>query len=209
MRNTRRLLLAAVALSLLVHLFIAVILRPAAPGPPSESEIVSIEHRPATIAVTKAATPPPRPLPSPPPSPRAATSTPPKGRVPGRGPAGAGRRAVATAPPAAPVPTPQPSAAVANRCDRPNAGAAVASSPPPPEIAPATRAEGTSGVAVISVQLDPTGSVTGANVQQSTGNSSLDLVAVAMARDARYSPALHDCKAIAATYSYSVKFVAW
>ncbi|MBV9263884.1 MAG: TonB family protein [Candidatus Eremiobacteraeota bacterium] len=209
MRNTRRLLLVAVALSLLVHLFIAVILRPAAPGLQNESEVVSIEHRPATIRLTKAPTPPPRPLPSPPPSPRAHASAPPKGRNPGRGTAGAGRPAVATAPPAAPVPTPRPSAAAANRCDRPNAGAAVASSPAPPEIAPATRAEGTSGVAVISVQLDPTGSVTGANVQQSTGNSSLDLVAVGMARDARYSPALHDCKPIAATYSYSVKFVAW
>ncbi|MBV8724238.1 MAG: TonB family protein [Candidatus Eremiobacteraeota bacterium] len=209
MRRTRRLLVAAFALSLLVHLFIAVILHPAAPGPPSESEVVSIEHRPATIAVTKAPPPPPRPLPSPPPSPRAQASAPPKGRVPGRGPAGVGRPAVATAPPAAPVPTPRPSAAAATRCDRPNGGAAVVSSPSPPEIAPETRAEGTTGVAVISVQVDPTGSVAGASVQQSTGNSSLDLVAVAMARDARYSPALHDCKPVAATYSYSVKFVAW
>jgi hypothetical protein len=46
-------------------------------------------------------------------------------------------------------------------------------------------------------------------VSQSTGNTSLDLVAVSMARDARYSPALHDCKPIAAAYDFSVKFVAW
>jgi TonB family protein len=59
------------------------------------------------------------------------------------------------------------------------------------------------------VQLDPQGYVLGASVTQSTGNSSLDLVAVAMARDARYAPALHDCKPVSAVAVFSVKFVAW
>ena len=59
------------------------------------------------------------------------------------------------------------------------------------------------------MQLDANGQVTGASVTQSTGNSSLDLVAVAMARDARYTPALHECKPVASAYTFSVKFVAW
>jgi TonB family protein len=85
----------------------------------------------------------------------------------------------------------------------------VIATPAPPEIAPDVRASGTDGLALVSVALDPTGQVTNTGVAQSTGNASLDLVAVAMARDARYSPALHDCKPIAATYTFSVKFVAW
>jgi TonB family protein len=109
----------------------------------------------------------------------------------------------------APVPTPKPAPTATGACPQPNSGAAVVATPPPPDIALATRASGTSGVATISVQLDQSGQVTGAGVTQSTGNSSLDLVAVQMARDARYSPALHDCKPIPATYAFSVKFVAW
>jgi outer membrane biosynthesis protein TonB len=46
-------------------------------------------------------------------------------------------------------------------------------------------------------------------VAQSTGNSSLDLVAVSMAREAHYDPPLHDCKPIAGAATFSVKFVAW
>jgi TonB family protein len=61
----------------------------------------------------------------------------------------------------------------------------------------------------VRVLLDATGQVTSAGVTQSSGNSSLDLVATAMARGARYTPALHDCKPIAGTYTFSVKFVAW
>ena len=82
-------------------------------------------------------------------------------------------------------------------------------SPSPPDIPPAARANGTSGVAMVRVQLDENGQVTGAGVTQSTGNSSLDIVAVAMARDARYTPALHDCKPVAGAYTFSVKFFAW
>jgi len=61
----------------------------------------------------------------------------------------------------------------------------------------------------VRVQLDPSGQVTGTGVVRSTGNSSLDLVAVAMARDARYTPALHGCKPVAGDFEFSVKFVAW
>jgi TonB family protein len=101
-----------------------------------------------------------------------------------------------------------PSAAGAG-CAEPNAAAAVVGTPPPPDIPAAVRADHTSGVALVSVALDAQGEVSGASVAQSTGSSSLDLVAVSMARDARYSAPLRDCKPVAGNTTFSVKFVAW
>jgi protein TonB len=105
--------------------------------------------------------------------------------------------------------TTTPAATPTSGCAQSTTAAAVVSTPAPPDIPLQARAEGTSGTALVSVQLDASGTVTGATVTQSTGNSSLDLVAVGMARDARYSPALRDCKPVASAYVYSVKFVAW
>ena len=62
-RRVSRLLLVAFALSLLVHLIVAVALHPPIPTAQNQAEVVSIEHRPASIAMTKMPTPPPpRPL---------------------------------------------------------------------------------------------------------------------------------------------------
>jgi TonB family protein len=71
------------------------------------------------------------------------------------------------------------------------------------------RAQGTDGTAAVDVRLDDTGQVTAATVVHSTGNSSLDAIAVSLARAARYTPALHDCRAVASAYTFSVKFFAW
>ena len=206
MKRIPRLLLIAFALSLLVHVLVAIILHPPLPTPQSQAEVVSIERRPATIAVTKVVTPPPQPLHTP--APHVVSSAPPRTRK-GSAPAGGGSGTPAPQTPAPPASTPSPAASVAGACTQPNAEAAVAASPSPPDIPAAARAEGTSGTALVRVQLDESGQVTGAGVSQSTGNSSLDLVAVAMARDARYTPALHDCKPIAGTYTFSVRFFAW
>jgi TonB family protein len=209
MKRIPRLLVIAFALSLLVHLIVALILRPPTPTPQGQSEVVSIEHRPATIAMTKMRTPPPLP-PRRTPAARTVASAPPRKPKGLEGPAGTayGTPPAPTTGPA--TPTPAPAATVAaGGCTRPNAAAAVAASPSPPDIAPAARTEGTNGIALVRVQLDPAGQVTSTDVTQSTGNSSLDLVAVGMARDARYAPALHDCKPIAGEYTFSVKFVAW
>jgi TonB family protein len=208
MRRLPRLLLLAFALSLLAHLIVALILHPPAPTPTNQAEVVSIEHRPATIAVTKFATPPP-PRPKRTPSPQTISSAPPRSRKGLEAPTGSGTGPAAPQTPAPPVPTPSPVASLASGCTQPNAEAAVAVAPSPPDIAPAARTSGTNGVALVRVQLDPTGQVTSAGVAQSTGNTSLDLVAVTMARDARYTPALHDCKPIAGAYTFSVKFFAW
>lgn len=206
MRRVPRLLLVAFALSLLLHLVVALVLHPPTPTPENQAEVVSIEHRPATIAVTKPPTPPP-PRPKQTPAPRTASSAPPARKGPGtRGTTGGN---AATPAPVVATATPQPVASAAAACERSDIAASVIATPGPPEITTDTRASGTNGIAVVTVQLDTGGQVTGASVTQSTGNSSLDLVAVGMARDAHYSPALHACKPIAATYAFSVKFVAW
>ncbi|MBV9332545.1 MAG: TonB family protein [Candidatus Eremiobacteraeota bacterium] len=206
MKRIPRLLLVAFALSLLVHLVVAIGLRPAAPTPATQSEVVSIQHRPATIAVRKPPTPPPSPPPQRTPAPRTAASAPPR-KGPGEG--GTQGASAATPVPVVAQATAKPAVTPTAGCAHSNSAAAVVSTPAPPEIPLSVRASGTSGTALVSVQLDTSGTVTGASVTQSTGNSSLDLVAVGMARDARYSPALHDCKPVASAYVYSVKFVAW
>lgn len=205
-RRMSRLLLVAFALSLLVHLIVAIAMHPPIPTAQSQAEVVSIEHRPASIAMTKIPTPPPPPRPRHTPSTLPQNSAKPSASTgPGAGPGGSG--------PATPLPvvaaTVAPSATPASGCPSPNAQAAVVTTPSPPDIAPDARAAGTSGTALVRVELDTAGSVVRTSVSQSTGNTSLDLVAVSMARDARYSPALHDCKPIAAAYDFSVKFFAW
>ncbi len=206
MKRVPRLLLVAFALSLLLHVIVALVLRPTSPGQENQAEVVSIEHRPATIAVRKAPTPPPPPQPTAPPHARSSAPRPRKG--PGTAVSSGGNAATAR-PVVVATATPQPVATANAGCAQPNIAAAVVATPPPPDIAPQARASGTSGTALVSVQLDPGGQVTNASVTQSTGNSSLDLVAVSMARDARYAPALRDCKPIASAYTFSVKFVAW
>jgi periplasmic protein TonB len=207
MKRVPRVLLVAFALSLLLHLIVALILHPTTPTPESQAEVVSIEHRPATIAVTKPPTPPP-PRPKQTPAPRTASSAPPARKGPGSAGTMGGNAPTPAPVVATATATPQPVTSAAD-CTRGDIAAAVTSTPAPPEIAPETRASGTSGVARVTVQLDSGGQVTGASIAQSTGNSSLDLVAVGMARAARYSPELHACKAVASSYTYSVKFVAW
>jgi protein TonB len=203
-RRAPRLLLVALALSLLVHLVVALILHPPSRTPENQAEVVSIEHRPATIAVRRVPTPPPPPRRTP--APQTASSAPPR-RGPGAG--GATGASGLSPTPAVAAATPAPVATASAGCAQANIDAAVVATPGPPDIAPDTRASGTNGVTLVSVQLDSGGQVTGASVTQSTGNSSLDLVAVAMARDARYTPALRNCKPIASAYTFSVKFVAW
>ena len=206
MKRIPRLLLVAFALSLLLHLIVALGLRPTAPTPETQSEVVSIQHRPSTIVVRKPQTPPPSPPPRQTPVPRTAASA-----VPRKGPGLGGTQGASAATPTPIVAqvTARPAASPTSGCTQSNAVAALASTPGAPEIPLEARAAGTSGTALVSVQLDAAGTVTGATVTQSTGNSSLDLVAVGMARDARYSPALRDCKPVAGAYVYSVKFVAW
>jgi TonB family protein len=205
MKRAQRVLLVAFALSLLVHAVVAVVLHPATADFQNQPEAISVVRR-STVIVAHNTPPPPRHMQTP--SPR--NLTPPRPRATGASVARSGGNGPSRATPAPPPPAPTvlPSAAGAS-CSQPNAVAAVIATPAPPEIPPAVRADRTSGVALVTVALDPQGDVTGASVAQSTGNSSLDLVAVAMARDARYSAPLHDCKPTAGNATFSVKFAAW
>jgi len=204
MRRAQRVLLVAFALSLLLHAIVALVLHPATADFQTQPEAVSVVRR-STMIVAHNTPPPPRHTQTPsrrnlaPPRPRAS------GAAVARSEGGGTGRST---PPPRPAPTAVPSAAGAG-CAEPNAAAAVVATPPPPDIPAAVRADHTSGVALVSVSLDAQGEVSGASVAQSTGNSSLDLVAVSMARDARYSAPLHDCKPVAGNATFSVKFVAW
>ena len=204
-RQARRLLVVAFTLSLFVHLILAVAWHRPNYSQQGATEIVSIEHR---STITRMQTPPPRPKITPVPHPAPSSRPAPKSSR-GTQPTNTGGASLQASAGPAPASTPVAAATTGNACVRPNAGPAIVASAAPPEIAPDTRAEGTSGIALVKVQLDATGNITTAAVAQSTGNSSLDLVAVTMARDARYAPALRDCKPVAGDYTYSVKFVAW
>jgi len=197
-------LIAAFAISLLIHLLWAFLVRRTPPTSETQIETVTIRHR---LTMTKMPTPPPLPKRTPVPHP-APTSRPlPRATQATQSAGGQGGNAHATTPP-----TPEPTAAptgTPNPCRNNDIDAVVLSTPPPPDIPVAARAEGTSGTTLVDVKLDARGTVTGAAVSQSSGNPALDVVAVGMARDSTYSPATHDCKPVASTYSFSVKFVAW
>ncbi len=93
---------------------------------------------------------------------------------------------------------------------RPLRIAHVATPPPPtPDIPAAARGAAVSGTARVRVTVDPNGTIAAASLAQSSGDSGLDLAALAMARSASYAPATHACKPVAAEYVYAVKFVAW
>jgi TonB family protein len=199
-----RLLLVAFALSLLLHVVVALLLHPPTFSTENQAEVVTIERRATTIAVARVPPPPPSPPPKrTPPRPRGSAR--PIGKA--LGPGGGAGTPVPT--PVVAAASPAPSATPRSACPQPDAEASVVATPAPPDIASDVRASATSGTALVSVQLDSAGQVTTTNVTQSSGNSSLDIVAVALARDARYAPALHDCKPVASAYTFSVKFVAW
>lgn len=206
LRNGRRLLLFAFALSLLVHLIFAIAWHRPNHSRAGEIEVVSIQRRPVNIERMR--TPPPRPHVTPVPHPAPRTRPAPKSPKATRPAGGTGGTGRASAAPSA-APTPAPANTTGNPCAQPNSGAAIVASPPPADIPVAARTDGTSGIALVKVQLDDTGAITTAAVSQSTGNPALDDVAVTMAKGARYAPALKDCKPIAGDYTFSVKFVAW
>jgi len=206
-RRTRRILLAAFVFSLLVHAVVAFVVRRPLQPPSVESQVVTLQRRAQIVTVQRS-------LPSPPPpkpavaQPKPETTALPSKAVP-TSPDGV-RRPLIVAASAAPAPSPTahptPQAVA---CAAPAVPAMLVGSPPPAEIPPAVRAQATSGTARVRVSLDRHGGVTGTTVTQSTGNASLDLIAESMANGAHYAPAYANCKAIASTYVFGVKFAAW
>jgi TonB family protein len=201
-KATRRLLFIAVGLSLLVHAVLLGWLRSPFAVRQSDAPAVTIAH--ARIVRITQATPTPH-APAPQPSPTA------RGSAPPRPVATAGRGvAIAHVTPAPPTPTPKPAAvAAASPCRRPSAPAGLESTPAPAEIPAEARAAATNGTSAVLVHLDATGGVLSAAISGSSGNPSLDTVALAMAKSAVYVPAYKDCKAVASDYTFEAKWLAW
>jgi protein TonB len=198
------LLLAAFAISLLVHLMWALFVRRTAPPIESQVERVTISHR---LVMSTMVTPPPRPKHTPVPHPAPTSRPAPHATNATKSTGAQGGTGRATAAPTE-APTPAPTAS-ANPCEKNDIEAAVVTTPAPPDIPLGARPQGTNGTTLVNVKLDAQGAVTGATISQSSGNTSLDVVALGMARDSTYKAATHDCKAVASTYTFSAKFVAW
>jgi protein TonB len=211
--RARKLLIAAFAISLLLHLVLAGYLRWPFNVSSSESAVVKV-HQITLTRIIPHTPPPPTPAPTPHATPAVKSSVAPPAVQPHRGkgvPVAHGvvpvpsRTAAATA-----TPAPTPSAtAVAQACAQHDISPAVTATADPVDIPPEARASKASGTAAIQVQIDPQGRVTTARVSQSSGSAGLDAVAMQMAKSATYSPALVRCKAVSSTYTFSVKFVAW
>jgi TonB family protein len=204
-------MIAAIAISILIHLILAGYLRWPFGQPTAETQVVKV--RTITVARIPAHTPsPPTPVPTaralPKPSviPVAVTSRGTKGPPVARVVAPVSGKT--SAPAATPAPAASPTS-LAQACSQHDISPAVRASAPPIDIPPDVRASKASGTAQIQVQIDPQGSVTAAAVAQSSGNAGLDGLAVQMARSATYSPALVKCKPVASVYTYSVRFFAW
>jgi TonB family protein len=196
-KRARRFLIVAFALSLLIHLTITQVIRWPFRPPEEDVQIVRIEHLHAT-RIAHVPSPPPH---TPRPAPSAVVTA-----APAKVAAGNGRGAVARTASPAPTIVPTPTAAPTPNCATGDTPVQLVAKPDAPDIAAAARAERITNVARIRVIVDPNGSVSGATVVQSSGSSSMDLVAVSLARAAQYAPATHACKAIASDYTFAVRF---
>ena len=114
----------------------------------------------------------------------------------GTGSTGSGPDTVPTDEPLLPTPTPKPA------CSAPDVPARTTfvQSPDVPDRAsqPAT--------AKIRVDLDAAGEVRSVSVYESTGSMELDRAALAAARESHYAPEEHDCQKIAGSYLFTVDF---
>ncbi len=199
-QRTRRWLLVAFALSLVIHAILAVNVRWHLGSIENSVERVSVVHVVRIAHVVPVPhTPPPKP-------PKAAPAIKAPKTISSR-PSGRGTAvtAVTPAPTHAPTPAPSPTA----NCMTADTQAAILATPPPPEIPPNARGDAASGTTHVRVNLDSKGAITGTSIVLSSGNASLDLIAETMARAAQYAPATHACKGIAGTYDFTAKFIAW
>jgi len=206
LRSARRLLLAALIISLILHLIGVRFVHwgvPAAQEAPETLKLTQIYKVRTTILHSQ------RPLP---PRPKTVAHAPINvPRTTSRN--GRGATIAAPVPSAAPA-TPSPAPTVAHLatpagaagCTKAFAVAAVLASPQPPDIPDDARRAGAAGVAQIHVQLDANGSIVDAAVLSSSGNSQLDQIAVNLAKSSTYSPAISGCKKVASTYTYRVRF---
>jgi TonB family protein len=205
LNRSQRVLIAAFAISVILHSLFAFLYHVPRPRRSSDLETVTILRRSMAIVI-RTPQPPPPATPKPHPQPSAPKAKPAaQGFAPGNG--GGTPKPVPTV-----VPTPVATLAAASTpkpCGGNDIKAAVSEMPPQPDVPNAARTQGTAGTAAVDVKLDEHGEVTAAAIARSTGNTQLDLVAVSTARQARYTPALHDCHAVPGDYTFTIKFFAW
>jgi TonB family protein len=65
---------------------------------------------------------------------------------------------------------------------------------------------GTNVTAMIKVDLDAAGRVTGVSIYRSSGSLELDQAAMAAARESTYAPETRDCQPVAGSYLFKVEF---
>jgi TonB family protein len=201
-KRTRRLLIVAFALSLLVHLILSGVIRwPLHPSQGSE-QIVHV----AQLQVLHVMPPPHTPKPVPSHAPPVHRTPVHVARVTAVNPRSNTSEARAVLGTATPQPTLAPTATPDCSNDTP---VQLVSEPPAPEISPDARGGHVSGITQVRVVVNASGGIESANVVASSGSDALDLVAVGMAKDAQYAPAMHACKAIASDYTFSVRFIAY
>ncbi len=211
-RKARRFLLIAFAISIVIHLVGVRLVHWRIPTPVEVPEKMTISRIVVIHSVTK--TPPPNtpaPLPTAAATPKKMPAT--KIAVP---------RVLSTSGPARPTETVAPVTAtpsasprplrlptpVPNKgsCTDPNAPAAVKTAAPIPEIPLAARQTAKNGTTQVHVRLSDQGSVLEAGVAVSSGSDGLDQIALGMAKGSQYSAALQQCKPVASTYEFRVKF---
>lgn len=210
-RTPRRLLLAAFALSILLHLLAGRFVRWEIPTPVEPPDSLTT-HR-ITIARIPKRTPPPQ---TPQPVPTGTPAPPHARKVAVAVPHISNGKRPAVLRPAAPVPTiaPTPRAAATRLptpsahgpCVTPDAPAAVRTTPSPPDVPDEARKAAKTGVVSVRVGISESGSITGAAIDGSSGSDALDQVAVSLAKGATYSAPLAQCKPVAGTYLFRVRF---
>ncbi len=90
-------------------------------------------------------------------------------------------------------------------CSEPNIEAKTIAAVSPDQSASGFAA-GNSATAMIKVDLDATGRVTGVSVYASTGSLELDRAAMDAARQSTYAPEMRDCQAVPGSYLFKVEF---
>ncbi len=195
----------ALALSIVFHLLAALFFHRNPLDFRSGVARITVQALPRPLTIARQTPIPPTPPPTPRPRVRRSVATPISKR-PGPG------RPVRAVPPTAapsPPPTPKPAPSPALACLAASTSPRMLAEPTAPPIDPATRAQRTTGTSVIAIAVDARGAFGNATIQSSSGNAALDVLALQMAKNAEYAPATRDCRAVAGTMLFRVKFQAW
>ncbi len=99
----------------------------------------------------------------------------------------------------------EPTGAPGPACSEPNVEAKTISAVSPDRTASGFDAS-TNVTAMIKVDLDASGRVTGVSVYASTGSLELDRAAMDAARESTYAPETRDCQAVPGSYLFKVEF---